>query len=648
MKKLLLPALLALMTPLTTGAAQILRMTEGNRTYEAVPAIPDAALNRAEQYANVRSAYALDWHPTGGSILVSTRFGDTSQLHLVSEPLGLRRQLTFFGEPVTNGQFAPSTEMNTLVFGRDTGGNENYQLFRFDLDDGRISPLTPPGARSGSALWSHDGKQIAYQSNRDDRTRFDVWLVQVENPGAARMLVKGTGFYWSPVAWSRDNQKLLVRQTVSAVDARLFVIDVATGASRQLGPTDKKLHFGGAVFSDSGDAVYTTSNEDSEFSRLVRLDLATGEQQVITPDIPWDVQALSLSADGRQLAFTTNEGGISRLYLLSTGNDKYKRVTRLPQGIISGIGFAPKGRDLALTLNRATSPADVYVLDTRRDRLTRWTESEVGGLNPDRFVEAELIRFPTFDRIDGQPRMIPAFVYRPTKTAAGKRPVIVSIHGGPEGQTRPGFSSRTQQMVSELDAVVIAPNVRGSSGYGKTYLDLDNVTRREESVRDIGALLDWIGTQPDLDAGRVALIGGSYGGYMVLASMTLYNDRIKAGVNYFGVSNFVTFLQNTSDYRRDHRRQEYGDERDPVVADYLNRTAPMNNVQKISRPLFVLQGANDPRVPASESEQIVAKVRANGGDVWYLLFDDEGHGFRKKPNVIFSDAAVMTFFRTYL
>jgi dipeptidyl aminopeptidase/acylaminoacyl peptidase len=247
--------------------------------------------------------------------------------------------------------------------------------------------------------------------------------------------------------------------------------------------------------------------------------------------------------------------------------------------------------------------------------------------------------------------MIPAFVYRPhsgAKAQSGQHAVMISIHGGPEGQVRPSFSSRVQAFVNELGVVVITPNVRGSAGYGKTYIGLDNGLKREDSVRDIGALLDWINTQPDMDPDRVGVIGGSYGGYMVLAALTHYSDRIKAGVEYVGISNFVTFLRNTSDYRRDHRRQEYGDERKQEVFDYLNRTAPINNVARIKAPLFVLQGANDPRVPASESEQIVEKVRENGKDVWYLLFHDEGHGFRKKANQIYSNAAVMAFLEDYL
>ncbi|MGK0343073.1 MAG: dipeptidyl aminopeptidase/acylaminoacyl peptidase [Candidatus Azotimanducaceae bacterium] len=322
-------------------------------------------------------------------------------------------------------------------------------------------------------------------------------------------------------------------------------------------------------------------------------------------------------------------------------------MSSIPAGLAYNLQFSPDSRRLAYTLNTATSAADVYTIALRSDKITRWTESEIGGLNPDNFVPAELVHYPTFDQVAGAPREIPAFIYRP-KEKREKYPVMISIHGGPEGQVRPYFSSTVQYLAGEAGAIVITPNVRGSRGYGKTYLGLDNGLLREDSVGDIGALLEWIKTQDDMDATRVGVIGGSYGGYMVLASMVHYSDQLALGVNSFGVSNFVTFLENTSDYRRDHRRQEYGDERIPEIRDYLNTTAPMNNTDRIQKPLFVLQGANDPRVPASESEQIVSKVRSNGTEVWYVLFDDEGHGFRKKPNQDYRNAALGLFLEKHL
>ena len=559
--------------------------------------------------------------------------------------MGIRNQLTFYEETVSIASFSPTA--NRLVFERDTGGDEGYQGFMLDLDSGRVNQLTVANTRNSGLLWSHDGKQVAYMSNRDDLSRFDVWVAPADSPESARMLVQGTGFYWRPIAWSEDDSQLLVMQVVSAVDTRPHIVDVASGRMTRVGPPDEKAAYTGGRFTNDGNGIYIASDLGSEFTQLRYVDLRAGAITNLSADIPWGVESMDLSSDGRTLAFTTNEDGISRLYLLNSQTNVYRQVDEIPTGIISGILFAPENDRIAITLSAATSAPDVYVYNPRESSLTRWTKSEIGGLNAEQFAESELVHYPTFDMVKGRPRQIPAFVYKP-KGTTGKLPVVIGIHGGPEGQVRPGFSSRVQQMVNELGVIYITPNVRGSAGYGKTYLDLDNTFRREDSVRDIGALLDWIETQDDMDANRVGVIGGSYGGYMVLASMTHYNDRIRAAVEFFGISNFVSFLQNTSDYRRDHRRQEYGDERLPEINQYLTRTAPMNNVDKITKPLFVLQGANDPRVPPSESEQIVDAVQANGGDVWDVLFDDEGHGFRKKNNNDYSQAAITTFFREHL
>jgi dipeptidyl aminopeptidase/acylaminoacyl peptidase len=321
----------------------------------------------------------------------------------------------------------------------------------------------------------------------------------------------------------------------------------------------------------------------------------------------------------------------------------------LPVGLIGGVSFSPDGKRLALTLNTATSPSDAYVIDLAGAKLARWTRSEVGGLDASTFVAPALVRFPTFDTVNGKPRTIPAFYYKPNKPAkTGKYPVVINIHGGPESQALPNFSPNAQFLANELGVAVLVPNVRGSSGYGKTYLTLDNGERREDSVKDIGALLDWIAKQPELDASRVGVQGGSYGGYMVLASLMHYPQRIKAGVDIVGISHFGTFLNNTESYRRDLRRAEYGDERDAKMKKVFDRISPLNNASKITSPLFVAQGKNDPRVPYTEAEQIVKAVRGNGQPVWYLLYADEGHGFQKKANADYYGAAAILFWQRNL
>ena len=624
------------------------RKVEGNRTTEGIPALSGDTLTRAQQYSSIRSAQNYAWSNDSKSILIGTRFAETQQLHIVSEPLGSRQQVTFFEEPVGGADFSPTG--NSILFGRDKGGDENYQAFLLDLDSGRSRQLTPEGSRNSALLWSPDGRQIAYMSNREDKTRFDVWTSPTNDPDRAKKLVTGTGFYWLPIAWSPDQGKLLIKQVVSAVDSRPFVVDINSGQLQRLGDPTRKTSWGGfgdGFFSPDGKGVYLPSNLDGEFTQLHYIDLDTGEAENLSADIPWSVSDMALAPNGKTLAFATNEDGVSKVYLMSTRTQKYQSLGELSDGVIYNLDFSPDSKQLAYTLNSATSSADVYSIHLGSRGIQRWTMSEIGGLNASNFVGAELIHYPTFDKVEGRPREIPAFVYRPKEKQA-RHPVMISIHGGPEGQSRPTFSSRVQYLAAETGAIVITPNVRGSRGYGKDYLNLDNGLLREDSVRDIGALLDWIETQEDMDASRVGVIGGSYGGYMVLASLAHYSERLALGVNLFGVSNFVTFLENTSDYRRDHRRQEYGDERVTEIRDYLNKTAPMNNTAKIKKPLFVLQGANDPRVPASESEQIVSKVRANGTEVWYVLFDDEGHGFRKKPNQDYTNATLGAFLQRFL
>jgi dipeptidyl aminopeptidase/acylaminoacyl peptidase len=312
--------------------------------------------------------------------------------------------------------------------------------------------------------------------------------------------------------------------------------------------------------------------------------------------------------------------------------------------VISGLDWHEDGEILAFTMTSARSSADVYTLDPATKKVERWTFSETGGLNPQTFSEPELVSWKSFDG-----RQITGFLYKPSAAKfSGKRPVVIDIHGGPEGQERPGYLGRDNYLINELGVAMVLPNIRGSTGYGKTYVKLDNGFLRENSYKDIAALIDWIRARPDLDADRIMVQGGSYGGHMTLAVSTYYSDRIRCAVDVVGPSSLVTFLENTSGYRRDLRRVEYGDERDPKMRAFLEKIAPLNNAEKIRKPLFVIQGANDPRVPLSESEQMVKKIRGAGTPVWYLMAKDEGHGFSKKSNRDFEFYATIQFMKEFL
>lgn len=639
-------ALVLLVLVSVSVPTQAERRELGNLIIDGVPEIPKAVAERMEQYQNVRSASFLDWNLSGPGMLISTRFGETSQIHFVEQPGGARRQITFFKEPVADARYYPGMDRRGFLFSMDTGGAEFFQLYFFDLDTGRTTLLTDGQSRNTGPRWSPDGKWIAFSSNLRNGRDTDIRLMRFDQPGVSEVLVEAKGSY-DVLDWSPDQSRLLVRRGVSANESYLYWCDLATKKLTQINPQKTAIAYGSARWSRDGQGVYYTSDEASEFQQLTYYDLTTKKKTVLTDNLPWDVQGFELSPDGRRLAFVINAGGISQLHVINPKTRRPLTLPDVPLGVIGGLEFSKDGNELGFTLNSPQSPGDAYSIKLSTRKLVRWTFSETGGLNPDHFVAPQLIHYPTFDRVNGQPRLIPAFYYRP-RHITGRAPVVISIHGGPEAQERPSFNSTYQYLVNELGIAVLAPNVRGSSGYGKTYLTLDNGMLRENAVKDIGALLDWIAQQPELDAERVGVMGGSYGGYMVLASMTHYNDRIRAGIDVVGISNFVTFLESTQEYRRDLRRAEYGDERDPKMREFLLRISPLTNAHKITKPLFVVQGLNDPRVPYTESEQIVKTVRQNGGQVWYLAAKDEGHGFRKKANRDFYLNAASLFWEEFL
>jgi dipeptidyl aminopeptidase/acylaminoacyl peptidase len=621
---------------------------KGNLILDNIPSVDTPLTARLEEYMNSRGASFVDWLPDG-SLLVATRFGDVEQLHRVAAPMAAREQLTFYREPVTVARSPQSAVAPGFVFLKDQGGNENAQIFWYENSTRAVRMITDGKGLYGGARWSNDGRRVAFHGTGRDGVSYDIYVAEPANKFAApRLVFNGFQKAWSVQDWSPDDGKLLIVNRVSANEGHLFVLDVATAAITPISEGKDVASVAQAQFTADGRGVYLLTNRDSEFEQLRRVDLVTGQIETLTSHIPWDINAFVRSRDGRYLAWVANTDGLDRLTVINLAN-RAEVIPPLPDGQIGRMEFDRSGKRLALTVEGAQSPRDVFVLELERNALTRFTKSEVGAIDPLQFVPAELLRFPTFDRERGKQRQIPAFVYRPAPGAAAKpAPVIIDIHGGPEGQSVPTFSPFTQFLVREMGFVVIAPNVRGSAGYGKTFLNLDNGEDREDSVRDIGALLVWIGAQKDMDAKRVFVSGGSYGGYMSLAAMVHFGERLRGGIDVVGISNFVTFLESTSPYRRDLRRVEYGDERIPRMRSYLQRISPLTNAARINKPLLVVQGLNDPRVPASESQQMVAKIRARGGEVWYLAAKDEGHGFRKKQNRDFNQKTIVTFLEQQL
>ncbi len=607
---------------------------------ENVPVSSPEVWDRVRQYQSVRSARFRGWAPNGSGMLVQTRFGNTAQLHRVYEPGGRREQISFFEEP-TDGDFIPNDAHGSLLCTLSAGGSENDQVYVLDRATYAMQRLTDGKSRNLLGPVRDDGLFFVVSSNKRNGRDMDLYLSEPDEPGKMELLLQVENEFWVPTDWSPDGSKLLMNRYVSINETYPAILELDSKKLIPIKIPGGKAAFGELHFAADGKSVYAACDARSEFQELCRIDLETMEYKWLTQNIAWDVEEIVVDRgdDGSELmAFTVNENGASRVYLLI--GDQPAPI-KLPLGIVSKLKFSPDDSKLGFTLSSPSAPADAYSFDLRTKELVRWTYSELGGLPPDSFVTAKQIEFPSFDG-----RKIPAYFLKPANASREKKAgVLINIHGGPESQYRPDFDPIDQFYLAELGIAVIRPNVRGSAGYGKTYLQLDNAEKREDSVKDIGALLDWIAKQPELDASRVAVIGGSYGGYMVLASLTHFSDRLKAGVDVVGIADFVTFLNNTAAYRRDLRRAEYGDERKPEMKTVFDQISPLKNAHKIKTGLLVVHGKNDPRVPFSEAEQIAPKVRANGQTVWTVYADDEGHGFGKKANRDYQTVVTIMFLK---
>ncbi len=645
-----LAALLSCAQVAPQNPAQALIKPGDNLVAENIPAIPAALAAKVNPYTEYRPKSFNSWHPTKREMLIALRAGNSNQTHSLDAPMAKPKQLTNYPEPVAGAGYQP-TVGNYFIFAKDIGGNEVTQFYRSEVAGGKTTLLTDEKLRNGAAAWSHKGDRLVHSAIETDKNRqqasvvTQVRMVNPDDVAQTKTIASLPGGGWGNFTWSPDDKQLAMIEYVSINESHIWLLDVATGEKTRV--TQKigndTVSYQDAEFSADGKGIYTASDAGSEFLRLTYINLADKTREVLTPDTNWDVESFALSHDGKYLAYAVNDNGVSKLTVLYTPNRKIIARPTLPQGTLGGLQWHRNLPELAFSLSSARSPADVYSLDIVADKLTRWTSSAGEGRDTSDFVEPELVKWKSFDG-----REISGFLYRAPKTFGGKRPLVVNIHGGPEGQYRPGFLARNNYYLNEMGISLLFPNVRGSSGYGKTFLKLDNGKLREDSVKDIGSLFDWVGSQADIDANRVLVTGGSYGGYMSLAVATLYPEKIAASIDVVGISNFVTFLERTESYRRDLRRVEYGDERDPDMRAHLQKISPLNRADKISKPLFVVQGKNDPRVPVTEAEQIVATLKKSNTPVWYLLANDEGHGFAKKSNVDFQFYSTIEFMQKYL
>lgn len=617
---------------------------------ESVPPIDRSIVDAVERYTEFRGASPLAWHPFERAMVMRTRFGEASQAHLLAGPGMARQQITFLRDGIGSA-FYPRRSADYLVVSADVGGSEFSQLHRLDLDTRELTLLTDGKSQNGAGAWMNGRDVLAYTSTRRNGRDRDVYYIDPRDPASDRKILELEGGGWSISGFSHDDATLLLRKGISVAQAELWLVNADGTNLRQIAPRDGAIvSYGGGRLLKDGKTILTTSDRVGEFRNLVLLDIETGAEIDLTPHVDWDVGGWDITDDEQLVAFITNEAGRSVLRAIDLRTRAEVAVPSLPAGQVGGVtwrpappdsGLAP--REMAVTLNSSKAPAEIWSLDFNSGQVVRWTQAE-GAVATDSFVEPRLVSWKSFDGLE-----ITGWLYAPDPAKfPGKRPVMVSIHGGPEGQSRPGFQSRFNYFINELGVAVLYPNVRGSTGFGKTFVSLDNGFKREDSVRDIGAMLDWLPTQPDLDPDRVMITGGSYGGYMTYAVAVHYSDRIRCALASVGISNFVTFLESTEAYRRDLRRVEYGDERDPAMREHLIKISPLTNVDRINVPFMVVQGANDPRVPAGESRQIVDALRKKGIDAWYLLAMDEGHGFAKKSNSDFQFYATVEFMKRHL
>jgi Tol biopolymer transport system component/dienelactone hydrolase len=611
-----------------------------------IPPVPDSLARKLSRYQNWNFATFVDWAPGGAGIIALRRATETTQLSFSAKPGDSLMQLTSLPETVLHACVCPDASRHCLLFTLDSGGNENFQIYSLDLASRRPVKLTRDNAQNDGMVWSNKGDKFAYSSNRRNGRDFDIYITRAGLPGADSIVLSKSGS-WSAVDWAPDDRKLLAQRYVSRTSSSLYLLDLATATLDPLIDSCDTVSQELGAWAKDGKGVFYTSDKHTDFRCLCHVDSTGKHEKTLTPDIPWDVREISLSKDRNLLAFSTNENGFSQVYLMDARTFAFRKAPPLPRGIISALSFNPSGTILAMTINTPERPDEIYALDMQHLSVTRWAKSNLGDLEATPFIRPELHHYPTFDSVSGSPRQIPCLVYKPIHRKA-PYPVLISIHGGPESQYWPSFRPDVQFLIDELGVAVAAPNVRGSGGYGKAWLTLDNGYKREDAVRDIGCLLDWIAKQPDLDPARVAVSGGSYGGYLTLATMARFNSRLRAGIDYYGISNFITFLDRTSAYRRDLRRIEYGDERDPAMRKFLKEISPITHADKITKPLLIIQGANDARVPLEESQQIAEALKKKGTPVRMLVAGDEGHGFRKKSNRDFQDCAIAMFLKEYL
>ena len=631
-RRFLLP-LLAVPMLLAGAALSAPAVVRGNLVLDGIPESSSEAadkIDKLDAYLSARQA-----RPEGftakGQVLITTRFGEVDELHVVDQALGARRQMTFVREPVTGGAFSPDPNKNAFFYCADSAGDENSQIYYQHVGDASARRLTDGKSINGGALWSAAGREIAFSTMARDTGSRDIDIIDPDAGAPPRLAVGGDGADWSVLDWSADDRKLLLRKHVSAHEDYLYVFDLGTGQKREVEPSPAKGAIPSAKFSRDGTGVYFVSNRDGEYARLRFVNIFTSDKNDLSGRGDADVEQLALSKDGHYLAYVTDEGGVDKLNLLDLRAHQDLVGPSLPaRGIVDSLSFDPDGKRLLFGLTAANQPRDAYVLDVASNRLEPWTASEAGSLDRTKFVVPRLTQFPTFDRADGKPRELPLYVYEPA--SPGPHPVLIVLHDGPDARFRPTFDPWIEYVVNELGFAVLAPNVRGSTGYGKSFSALARGTLREDAIKDVGALLVWLALDSRFDKTHVVVSGAGYGGYMALSALVNYGERLRGAVAMAPITDFIGFVSGTAPESRGAARDEFGDERDTDARMFLRRISPLSNADRITRPVLLVHGRNDRRVPIAQSEQLVNRLRARNQTVWYLKAQDEGGSFARWQN----------------
>ncbi len=636
-------AFLALLLIISQGLAQTEVISPGkNIESVGVPPVPASLAHELSPYSSVYGLPLAGWDFEKREILLKGISSSTWISRVISP--GAKAQPTLIYIPssgIYDVYFQPQGKY--IAYTRDAGGNETFQLYLYQIGRVQSTMLSDGKSRNTEPVWSNAGDKIIYSSTPIGDSGVNLRLIDPFKPDSDRLIAESPGSYFKAYDWSPDDKRIVFCDFSSNTASTLWLIDVISGNKTLVSPkVDQPEYYDYPQFSKDGKGIYVVTDHESDMRRIAYIDLATLKVRYVPSNSKWDVDEFQLAPNGKTLAYVTNEEGVSRLHVFDISANKELAAPEVPIGVISDLKWNKDSTDIAFNFKSSRTVNDVYSVNVESGKVELWGKSNTNGVDTDSFSLPELIHWTTFDK-----RSISGFLYRPPTKFKGKRPVIIDIHGGPEEQYRPVFGYEDNYFLNELGVVKIYPNVRGSSGYGKAFLALDNGTRREDAVKDIGSLLDWIKTQPELDADRVLVEGASYGGYLALSTAYAYSDRIRGAISESGITNLATFVANTEGWRRELQRSEFGDEHDPKVKEFLARIAPLNNAQKIKKPLLIIHGQNDPRVPVAEAAALVAATK-DRIPVWYILAKDEGHGLVQQNNRNYRLYASILFVKEFL